>query len=200
VSNGFRAGLAQRGARSRSTPQRGAVGLLAGGRIAQKSVLGSGHEYECNGFGSRGGGAAGEMDAQAADGRPAAAQELLRVEVEVRRLCREAKAPAKVAEEVVWRAREVFRPVNGGVFPVAADGKTVLRAKGSEDVLTAAEWTRAQLAAAGALPPGDPAEPVLPMRNPFTRKYWNLTEQMRLQKRDPERAARLKLEAWEKEG
>jgi|GEM_PF-6176043 len=60
----------------------------------------------------------------------AAAQGLLRVEAEVRRLCREAKASAQVAEEVVWRAREVFRPVNGSVFPVAADGKTVLRPRG----------------------------------------------------------------------
>ena len=127
----------------------------------------------------------------------AAAQALLRVEAEVRRLCCEASAPAKVAEEVVWRAREVFLPVNGRIFPVAPDGKTVLRAKDSENVLTAAEWTRAQLAAAGALPPGDAAEPELPMRNPFRRKYWNLTEQMRLQKQDPERAARLKLAAWE---
>ncbi len=127
----------------------------------------------------------------------AAAQALLRVEAEVRRLCREASAPAKLAEDVVWRAREVFRPLNGRIFPVAPDGKTVLRAKDSENVLTAAEWTRAQLAAAGALPPGDAAEPELPMRNPFRRKYWNLTEQMRLQKQDPERAARLKLAAWE---
>ena len=82
----------------------------------------------------------------------AAAQALLRVEAEVRRLCREASAPAKLAEDVVWRAREVFRPLNGRIFPVAPDGKTVLRAKDSENVLTAAEWTRAQLAAAGALP------------------------------------------------
>lgn len=132
-----------------------------------------------------------QMDEQAA------AQALVRVEVEVRRLCREASAPAKVAEAVVWRAREVFRPLNGRIFPVAADGKTVLRAKDSENVLTAAEWTRAQLAAAGALPPRDAAEPELPMRNPFQRKHWNLTEQMRLRKQDPERAARLKLAAWQ---
>jgi hypothetical protein len=35
-----------------------------------------------------------------------------------------------------------------------------------------------------------------PLRNPFRKRFWNLTEQMRLQKNDPEFAARLKAEAW----
>jgi hypothetical protein len=43
-------------------------------------------------------------------------------------------------------------------------------------------------------------EPELPARNPFKKRFWNLTEQMRLRKADPERAARLKREAWDEEG
>jgi hypothetical protein len=36
----------------------------------------------------------------------------------------------------------------------------------------------------------------LPLRNPFRKKFWNLTDQMGLQKNDPEFAAKLKAEAW----
>ncbi len=34
------------------------------------------------------------------------------------------------------------------------------------------------------------------MWSPFRKKFWNLTEQMRSQKNDPEFAAKLKAEAW----
>ena len=34
------------------------------------------------------------------------------------------------------------------------------------------------------------------MRNPFRKKFWNLTEQIRLSKTDPAFAAKLEAEAW----
>ena len=34
-----------------------------------------------------------------------------------------------------------------------------------------------------------------PVRNPFKKETWNLTEQMRMQKTDPQQAARLKAAA-----
>ena len=39
----------------------------------------------------------------------------------------------------------------------------------------------------------------MPARNPFRRKSWNLTEQMRLRKANPEFAAKLKAQAWQDE-
>jgi hypothetical protein len=36
----------------------------------------------------------------------------------------------------------------------------------------------------------------MPPRNPFRKKFWNLTEQMRFQKKDRQFAAKLKAEAW----
>ena len=70
--------------------------------------------------------------------------------------------------------------------------------------MTVGEWVRSQRKAATELfAPATPAdgivEPELPPRNPFKRKHWNLTEQMRLQRTDPERAAKLKREAWDAE-
>lgn len=140
-----------------------------------------------------------QMDAQAG------AQALVAMEAELRRQARELGAKASAVDELVQRARVTFRAIGGRVRPVAADWRTELRAKDGAGALSLAEWLGAQLKASPELfearASGDGyVEPELPMRNPFLRKHWNLTEQMRLQKRDPERAARLKLEAWEKEG
>jgi hypothetical protein len=46
----------------------------------------------------------------------------------------------------------------------------------------------------GRFAPGTDEE-VLPVANPYRRKTWNLTAQMRLQRRDPRLARRLKAEA-----
>lgn len=37
---------------------------------------------------------------------------------------------------------------------------------------------------------------MLPKRNPFRRKTWNLTEQMQLTRRDPRLARKLKAKVW----
>jgi hypothetical protein len=45
--------------------------------------------------------------------------------------------------------------------------------------------------------PGESFDQIeMPMRNPFRKKFWNLTEQMRLRKTDPQFAAKLEAEAW----
>jgi hypothetical protein len=50
-------------------------------------------------------------------------------------------------------------------------------------------------AAGAASGGGSGARPHGSLRNPFRRESWNLTEQMRLQKTDPQLAARLKAAA-----
>jgi hypothetical protein len=105
------------------------------------------------------------------------------------------------------QARAGFRIVQGEPVPVAGDRQTVLLAADGVNVLSVTEWVarqvRGQKAEAGSQPRGEDGrwtmedgEEVLPMRNPFRRKTWNLTEQMRLQRRDPRLAKRLKAEAW----
>lgn len=132
-----------------------------------------------------------QMDAHAAD------QAALRVESDIRNLARSLDAAPALIDDLVLRARTIFRPAQGGLFPFAEDGITILRAKDTQNVLSVAEWTRQQLLAAGLTPPPAPAGQELPLRNPFKRKFWNITEQMRLRRQDPDRADRLKLEAWE---
>jgi hypothetical protein len=136
-----------------------------------------------------------QMDAQAA------AQALLRVDAEVRALGRDLGANPAAVQELVQRARVTFRPVGARVRPLASDGRTELRSPDGAGVLSVAEWMASQAEASPE--PFDPPlggvahlDPPSPLRNPFARQHWNLTEQMRLRKTDPERAARLKLAAW----
>jgi hypothetical protein len=138
------------------------------------------------------------MDAQAAS------QAMFGVESEVRALARGLGASPQVVNELAQRSRGAFRVIGGVVCPVAADGRTAVRTADGERLLPVAEWTRQQARALAPelfpRPDGAFEEPPLPMRNPFRKKSWNLTEQMRLRKRDPEYAARLKAEAWGEEG
>ena len=72
-------------------------------------------------------------------------------------------------------------------------------------LLTVAEWVHLTLSPSPQSGEGrpkpvgtfGPSQVVLPVKakNPFRRESWNLTEQMRIQRRDPELAARLKSEA-----
>jgi hypothetical protein len=126
---------------------------------------------------------------------------LLSMQAEVRKLARQLGATPKGVEAMLQRAQERFRVVGGRVQAVGTDGRTLLRAADGGGGLTVAEWARRQVTASpelfAARPGGGLAEAELPARNPFKRRHWNLTEQMRLTKQEPERAARLKREAWE---
>ena len=127
------------------------------------------------------------------------------LECEVRRQARELGLDAVAATKLGEAARTGFRIVGGEPIPVAADRQTVLLAADGVNVLSVTEWVSKQCRAAraeGRGPDGrfqslmDDVEEALPMRNPFRRKTWNLTEQMKLQRRDPRLAKRLKAEAW----
>lgn len=141
------------------------------------------------------------------------------LEAEVRTVARELGLERARAEELAKASWGAFRMVNGEPIPVQADQQTVvLGADGN--VLRVSEWVARQ---ANGQPRGEDgrwtmadgnqgsdtspnplpgrggegeSEELLPRRNPFRRKTWNLTEQMRLTKRDPKLARRLKAEAW----
>jgi len=115
------------------------------------------------------------------------------MESEVRRLAREQGANAKEEQALVERARLTFRVVDGRVVPLADDGRTMLRAPDGAMMLTVREWIKATTNKHQSTRMN---ETEMPPRNPFRKKFWNLTEQMRLQKQDPAFAARLKAEAW----
>jgi hypothetical protein len=140
-----------------------------------------------------------EMEARAAG------EAMLRLEAEVRSLAQEFGATRAGVAELVQRARIGFRVLDGRACAVGSDGKTKLQRADGSGALSVAEWVRRQAKASPELfetpTRGDGyVEPELPARNPFKKRFWNLTEQMRLRKADPERAARLKREAWDEEG
>jgi uncharacterized protein involved in type VI secretion and phage assembly len=130
--------------------------------------------------------------------------ETMRVESDVRQVARKHGASVKALEDLVQRARCVFRIVDGRAVPVADGGRTVLRSADGSRALSVEEWTRQQVEKADGFarrgPDAGCEDAAMPARNPFKRKFWNLTEQMRLRKSDPEFAAKLKAEAWKEEG
>ena len=125
------------------------------------------------------------------------------LECEVRRLAREHGLELDAVNRLGESARAAFRIVDGEPVPVAADRQTVLLAADGVNVLGVADWVGRQVRALGlGLPDakgqwqGPEEDEILPMRNPFRAKTWNLTEQMKLQRRDPKLARRLKAEAY----
>ena len=108
------------------------------------------------------------------------------------------------------RARNVFRLVNGVPTAFESDGKNVRVGKDGMTPMTLEEWVDTQVAdaphlfesnaggGAGSGGGGDAsgggaaARANRSVKNPFRRDTWNLTEQMKLQKTDPQLAARLK--------
>ncbi|MFN7141905.1 MAG: hypothetical protein ACK4UN_21505 [Limisphaerales bacterium] len=109
--------------------------------------------------------------------------------------------------DITARARNVFRLVNGVPTAFEADGKTVRYGKDGFTPMTLEEWIDSQVSEAphlfesnagsgsGATAPGGVGRAVPPVKNPFKRETWNLTEQMKLLKSDPALAARLKAAA-----
>jgi len=125
------------------------------------------------------------------------------LECEVRRLAREQGLDLAEITKLGEEARVGFRIVDGEPVPVAGDRQTVVLAADGLNTLSVTEWVARQVRALGLGPrdakgqwQGQDEDEVLPMRNPFRRKTWNLTEQMRLQRRDPKLARRLKAEVW----
>jgi len=109
--------------------------------------------------------------------------------------------------DITARARVVFKLVNGSPRAFEADGSTVRYGKDGVTPMTLEEWVDAQVADAPHLfesnagggaagnGAGGAAGSGRSGKNPFARATWNLTEQMKLQKTDPQLAARLKAAA-----
>jgi hypothetical protein len=106
--------------------------------------------------------------------------------------------------DITSRARSVFRLVDGAPRAYEADGQTLRIGKDGIAPMTLDEWVEQQVADAphlfesnaGSGAAGNGSGGVggnnRSAKNPFRKETWNLTEQMKLQKTDPQLAARLK--------
>jgi hypothetical protein len=111
--------------------------------------------------------------------------------------------------DITARARSVFRLVNGAPTAFEPDGKTVRVGKDGITPMNLEEWVDAQVsdaphlfesnagggAAGDASGGGGATRATRSVKNPFRKETWNLTEQMKLMKSDPQVAARLKAAA-----
>ena len=109
--------------------------------------------------------------------------------------------------DITARARTVFRLVEGAPRAYEADGQTVRVGRDGFTPMTLDEWVEQQVADAphlfesnaGGGAAGNGSGGVggsnRSVKNPFRRETWNLTEQMKLTKTDPQLAARLKAAA-----
>ena len=109
--------------------------------------------------------------------------------------------------DITARARTVFKLVNGAPRAFEADGQTVRYGRDGVTPMTLEEWVDAQVADAPHLfesnagggaagnPAGGGTGSQRSVKNPFRKETWNLTEQMKLQKSDPQLAARLRAAA-----
>jgi hypothetical protein len=108
--------------------------------------------------------------------------------------------------DITSRARSVFKLVDGAPRAYEADGQTVRVGKDGITPMTLDEWVDQQVADAphlfessaggGAAGNGSGgAGGSRSVKNPFKKESWNLTEQMKLLKTDPQLAARLKAAA-----
>ena len=113
---------------------------------------------------------------------------------------------ASAMPDITARARGVFRLVNGVPTAFEADGQTVRAGKDGVTPMTLDEWVDAHVSEAphlfesnaGGGAAGNGSGGVgnkTPVKNPFKKETWNLTEQMRLQKTDSKLADRLRASA-----
>jgi hypothetical protein len=107
--------------------------------------------------------------------------------------------------DITARARTVFRLVDGAPRAFEPDGQTVRVGKDGITPMTLDEWVEQQVADAphlfesnagsGAVGNGSGGVGNKSVKNPFRKETWNLTEQMKLIKSDPQLAARLRAAA-----
>ncbi len=112
---------------------------------------------------------------------------------------------ATAIPDIAARARSNFKLVNGVPQAFEADGQTARMGKDGVTPMTLAEWVDALVsdaphlfeanAGGGAAGSGSGGAGNRSVKNPFLKESWNLTEQMKLQKSDPQLAARLKAAA-----
>ena len=105
--------------------------------------------------------------------------------------------------DITARARQTFKLVNGVPQAFDSDGQTARM--GKDGPMTLAEWVDALVsdaphlfeanAGSGAAVSGGGAAGNRSVKNPFRKESFNLTEQMKIQKSDPQLAARLKAAA-----
>jgi len=107
--------------------------------------------------------------------------------------------------DITSRARTNFKLVNGVPQAFESDGQTARMGKDGITPMTLAEWVDALVsdaphlfesnAGGGAAGNGSGGVGNRSVKNPFRKETWNLTEQMKLQKTDPQLAKRLKAAA-----
>jgi hypothetical protein len=107
--------------------------------------------------------------------------------------------------DITSRARINFKLVNGVPQAFESDGQTARMGKDGVTAMTLAEWVDALVsdaphlfeanAGSGAAGSGGGAAGNRSVKNPFSKESFNLTEQMKIQKSDPQLAARLKAAA-----
>jgi hypothetical protein len=107
--------------------------------------------------------------------------------------------------DITARARAVFRLVDGAPAAFAADGQTLRLGRDGVKPMTLEEWVDTQVsdaphlfesnAGGGAAGNGSGGAGNRSVKNPFRKESWNLTEQMKLQRNDPQLAVRLKASA-----
>jgi hypothetical protein len=105
--------------------------------------------------------------------------------------------------DITSRARSAFKLVNGVPQAFEGDGQTARL--GKDGPMTLAEWVDALVsdaphlfeanAGGGAAGSGSGGAGNRSVKNPFRKESFNFTEQMKLQKSDPQLAARLKAAA-----
>lgn len=113
---------------------------------------------------------------------------------------------ASAIPDLKGRARNVFKISGGTIAAVEADGKTPVYGRDGVAPLTFDEWVARQVVeaphlfessagggAAGHASGGGGNKAFV--KNPFSEETWNLTEQMKLTKTDPNVAARLRASA-----
>jgi hypothetical protein len=110
---------------------------------------------------------------------------------------------ATALPDITARGRAIFKLVNGVPLALEADGQSIRAGKDGASPLTVDEWIDSQVSEAphlfetstgtgvqgGAVANASGNRTV---KNPFRKETWNLTEQMRLQKSNPQLAAALK--------
>lgn len=112
--------------------------------------------------------------------------------------------PTAIAD-ITSRARTVFKLVNGAPRAFEGDGQTLRYGRDGVTPMTLEEWVDTQVADAphlfetnaggGAASNGSGGAAQRSVKNPFRKESWNLTEQMKLIKSDPQLAARLRAAA-----